>query len=134
MRDHAILTGKNMGDRIHVECGHCHKHRDFVLGVGHDVLVTGEGLGLRPRLGAVRCLTNSRGPSGPGDELCPPRVSLPGCHRLYETFHVRIEYDLDQFFATPNHCRKCSLPLESVSVEDIPSLTCDGCGEQALTA
>jgi hypothetical protein len=128
------LAGKNMGDIIHVECGHCHKHLDFMLGVGMVYWKLENVLDCVPvseRSDVLRILADHRVMTRNfSHRIC----HCPGCHRLYEQFHLRIEYDLDQVFAIMHHCRKCNLPLEPVSVEDVPSLPCAGCGERALIA
>jgi hypothetical protein len=122
-----------MGDIIHIECGHCHQRQDFMLGVGmvygklENVL---DCVPVSERSDVVRILA---GHQVQATDFARRMYHCSGCHQLYERFHVRIEYELDQVFATSHHCRKCCLPLEPVSVEDVPSLPCAGCGQQALT-
>jgi hypothetical protein len=128
------LVGKNMGDIIHIECGHCHQRQDFMLGVGmvysslENVL---DCIPVSERSDVARIRAEHQVQA---TDFAHRLYHCRGCHRLYERFHLRIEYDLDQFFAITHHCRKCSSLLESVSVEDVPSLPCAGCGQLALAA
>jgi DNA-directed RNA polymerase subunit RPC12/RpoP len=123
-----------MGHGITVECGNCHKSKQYILGVGelYDSLQNVTSSLHFPYRHEVEEILNNHLVKQTSffNEL----YLCEKCYRLYARFYVRIDYDEDKSYVTQYECSKCEELLKSISEEEIPLIPCAKCGKKALTA
>jgi DNA-directed RNA polymerase subunit RPC12/RpoP len=121
-----------MGHGITVECGNCHKSKEYILGVGmaFDSLQNVTSSLRYPELREVEEIVNNH--SVKQTNFFHELYLCEKCYRIYARFHARIDYDEDKSYITEYECSKCGELLKSISEERIPSIPCANCGKKAL--
>jgi DNA-directed RNA polymerase subunit RPC12/RpoP len=127
------LKKVRMGHSIKVECGNCKQSQEFTLGVGMMYSSLNKVLDLVPTPWRAEILGILKLHKVRETNYEHQTYHCPRCHRLYENFHVYIDYDEGQMFETSYKCDECKVTLEPVTEDDIPNLPCERCGERALT-
>lgn len=131
-----------MGHGIIVECNHCRENGEapyivecFQLGIGMMYSSLENVIDLLHYTRRPKVLDILNNHAVADTDYSHELYHCPRCHRLYERFHVKIIYivdDEEKVYETSYACPKCKTPMQIITEDDLPQIPCSSCGEKAL--